>query len=100
MFWEGRWRKPNNQPPCTREMVRTHIGVKWPNIETKPMTGTIAYEVMTKRGIPGPGVYDRGCPSLSSPRCCCEKWQRLTMPACLSMCSARSRRAPRGKVQQ
>eukprot|EP00283_Hemiselmis_rufescens_P021603 CAMPEP_0173460044 /NCGR_PEP_ID=MMETSP1357-20121228/62451_1 /TAXON_ID=77926 /ORGANISM="Hemiselmis rufescens, Strain PCC563" /LENGTH=221 /DNA_ID=CAMNT_0014427573 /DNA_START=203 /DNA_END=865 /DNA_ORIENTATION=+ len=39
-------------------MVRTHIGVKWPNIELKPLTGTIAYEVMTKRSIPGPGVYD------------------------------------------
>jgi len=39
-------------------MVKTHIGVKWPNIELKPMTGTIAYEVMTKKQIPGPGVYD------------------------------------------
>mmetsp|Transcript_22461 Transcript_22461/g.52123 ORF Transcript_22461/g.52123 Transcript_22461/m.52123 type:complete len:345 (+) Transcript_22461:104-1138(+) len=39
-------------------MVRTHIGVKWPNIELKPLTGTIAYEVMTKRSIPGPGNYD------------------------------------------
>lgn len=48
-------------------MVRTHIGVKWPNIETTPLTGTIAYEVMTKRSIPGPGVYDREHPSFAPP---------------------------------
>ncbi len=40
-------------------MVRTNIGVKWMDIPTNPLTGTIAYEVHTKRFIPGPANYDR-----------------------------------------
>jgi hypothetical protein len=64
-------------------MVKTHIGVKWPNIETKPMTGTIAYEVMTKRGIPGPGVYDRKH-SLPYSQTLPRRQQRLTGIASLS----------------
>ncbi len=39
-------------------MVRTNIGVKWTGVPENPLTGTIAYEVHTKRFIPGPANYE------------------------------------------
>ncbi len=58
LFWEIYGLRARIEDFFGRDMVRTNIGVKWMDVPENPLTGTIAYEVHTKRFIPGPANYE------------------------------------------